>query len=121
MLAGGALGGAAAAAAGAPFPVQAIVAAVVAVTLLIGVRPLVKKRFTTTRNRPLLGMAAHVGRIAVVLETVTSTDGRVSISGETWSARSTGGDALLPGERVEVLKIDGATAVVAPSSPAGLA
>jgi membrane protein implicated in regulation of membrane protease activity len=48
MLAGGALAGAVAAAFGADFPGQAIVAAVSAVLLLVGVRPWVKRRFNVT-------------------------------------------------------------------------
>jgi len=113
MLAGGALAGAIAAAVGAGFPVQAVVASVAAVALLVGVRPWVKRRFTARTERPTLGVAGNVGRTAYVIETVTHAGGRINLSGETWSARSTGGDALLPGDKVEVVAIDGATAVVA--------
>ena len=61
-----------------------------------------------------MGIAGDVGRTAPVLETVTLAGGRINLSGETWSARSQGGDAILPGDKVEVIAIDGATAVVAP-------
>ena len=114
MLAGGALAGAIAAAVGAGFPVQAVVASVAAVALLVGVRPWVKRRFTVRTERPTLGVAGNVGRTAYVIETVTHAGGRINLSGETWSARSQGGDAILPGDKVEVIAIDGATAVVAP-------
>ena len=118
MLAGGALGGAVAAALGASFPVQAIVAAVVSCLLLIGVRPWVKRRFSAKPNRALMGVAGNVGRAAYVLDTVTATDGRVKLGGETWSARTAGGDAISPGEEVRIIAIDGATAVVArPPAP----
>ena len=116
MLAGGAVAGGVAAAFGASFPVQAVVAAAASVGLLVGVRPWVKRRFTVRTERPTLGVAGYVGRTAYVIETVTHAGGRINLSGETWSARSTGGDALLPGDRVEVVAIDGATAVVAPLS-----
>jgi len=114
MLAGGALAGAVVAAVGAGFPVQAVVAAVASVALLVGVRPWVKRRFNVRTERPTVGIAGNVGRAATVLETVTQAGGRISLSGETWSARSQGGDALLPGDKVEVVAIDGATAVVVP-------
>mgnify|MGYP001225348090 CR=1 FL=1 len=114
MLAGGALAGAVAAAFGSGFPVQAVVAAVSAVALLVGVRPWVKRRFNIRTERPTVGIAGNVGRTAIVLETVTLAGGRINLLGETWSARSQGGDALLPGDKVEVVAIDGATAVVVP-------
>jgi membrane protein implicated in regulation of membrane protease activity len=60
------------------------------------------------------GTAALVGTSATVLERVNRDGGRVKIGGEIWSARSYDEDeVLVPGDRVEVLKIDGATALVA--------
>jgi membrane protein implicated in regulation of membrane protease activity len=118
MLAGGALGGAVASALGASFPVQAIVAALVSCLLLVGVRPWAKRRFSAKPGRALMGVAGNVGRAAYVLDTVTATDGRVKLGGETWSARTHGEDAIAPGEEVRVVAIDGATAVVArPPAP----
>lgn len=118
MLAGGALGGAVASALGASFPVQAVVAAAVSCLLLVGVRPWAKRRFTTKSPRAMMGVAGNVGRAAYVLDTVTATDGRVKLGGETWSARTSGEDAIAPGEEVRIVAIDGATAVVArPPAP----
>ena len=60
------------------------------------------------------GAAALVGARAVVLERVDGHGGQVKIGGEVWSARSYDEDhAYEPGTRVEVLKIDGATELVA--------
>jgi membrane protein implicated in regulation of membrane protease activity len=60
------------------------------------------------------GAAALVGCSATVLEQVDRDGGRVKIGGEIWSARSYDDDQVLEaGARVEVLKIDGATALVA--------
>ncbi len=113
MLAGGALGAAVASAFGVSLPVQVVVFAVVACLLLAGVRPWAKRRFVVKRSGPTMGVAAHVGRAALVLDTVTSTDGRVRLDGQTWSARTTSGqDAISAGEEVRVVAIDGATAVV---------
>ena len=112
MLAGGALGGSAAAAVGAPFPVQAIVAAATAMVLLGVVRQAVHRRFRTHRPPTSIGVGGYRGRSAVVLETVTATGGSVRIGGETWSARSDNHDVLAAGEHATVVEIDGATAVV---------
>ena len=59
------------------------------------------------------GTAALEGARAVVLQRVDENGGRVRIGGEEWSARSyMPGQVLEPGTRVEVVKIEGATALV---------
>ena len=59
------------------------------------------------------GTAALVGTKALVLERVDTNGGRVKIGGEEWSARAFFDEQVLePGARVEVAKIEGATALV---------
>lgn len=59
------------------------------------------------------GTAALEGAKAVVVQRVDANGGRVRIGGEEWSARAYMEDQVLePGTRVEVVKIEGATAVV---------
>ena len=59
------------------------------------------------------GTAALVGAKAVVLQRVDTLGGRVRLAGEEWSARAYIDDQVLePGTRVEVVKIEGATALV---------
>lgn len=59
------------------------------------------------------GAAALEGAQAVVLQRVDRDGGRVRIGGEEWSARAFVPDQVLePGTRVEVVKIEGATALV---------
>jgi membrane protein implicated in regulation of membrane protease activity len=59
------------------------------------------------------GTAALEGSKAVVLQRVDLHGGRVRIGGEEWSARAYLEDQVLePGTRVEVVKIEGATALV---------
>jgi membrane protein implicated in regulation of membrane protease activity len=59
------------------------------------------------------GTAALEGTKAVVLQRVDINGGRVRIGGEEWSARAYMEDQVLePGTRVEVVKIEGATALV---------
>jgi membrane protein implicated in regulation of membrane protease activity len=59
------------------------------------------------------GTAALEGTKAVVLQRVDVHGGRVRIGGEEWSARAYMEDQVFePGARVEVVKIEGATALV---------
>jgi membrane protein implicated in regulation of membrane protease activity len=59
------------------------------------------------------GTKALEGARAIVLVRVDDTGGRVRIGGEEWSARAYfDGQVIEPGTRVEVAKIDGATALV---------
>jgi membrane protein implicated in regulation of membrane protease activity len=61
------------------------------------------------------GAAALVGRKAIVLERIANDEGVgcVKIDGEVWTARSFDEDEVFdPGERVEVVEIRGATALV---------
>ena len=112
MLAGGALAGALASAVGAPLLVQAIVAVVATAALLGVVRP-VAKRHLRTPLEARTGVAALVGRDALVTEKVDAHSGRVKLAGEIWSARAFDDrEVIEPGARVHVVEIDGATAVV---------
>jgi membrane protein implicated in regulation of membrane protease activity len=76
------------------------------------VRP-IARRHMRTPAQIRTGTAALVGSRAVVLERVSADGGQVRIGGEVWSARAYDEDHVMePGTRVEVLKIDGATALV---------
>ena len=95
---------------GAVVQLLAFVAASVASVAVL--RPLARSHL---RVPPLLrtGTAALVGSKALVLERVDVNGGRVRIGGEEWSARAFMEDQVLePGARVEVVKIEGATALV---------
>ena len=114
MLAGGALAGGLAAAMGGNLAVQVIVAILVAGLLVFVVRPIIKRKFTEGEHDHHIGASSLVGREARVLQTVTDTDGRIKLAGETWSARVAEGSApLRPGDDVRVIAIHGATAIVA--------
>jgi membrane protein implicated in regulation of membrane protease activity len=111
MLAVGAAGGAVVAAVGAPFLVQALAAIAVSVGMLGVVRPIAKRHL----HQPITertGVAALVGRRAIVLERVDGTSGRVKLAGEVWSARSYDGSVIEAGASVDVVEIQGATALV---------
>jgi membrane protein implicated in regulation of membrane protease activity len=98
--------------AGAGLAIQWIVFIAVSVASLLVLRP-IARRHLRTPARLRTGAAALVGARAVVLERVDGDGGQVKIGGEVWSARAFDEDhAFEPGTRVEVLKIDGATALV---------
>ena len=78
------------------------------------VRPIAIKHI---KQPPALrtGTAALVGRSAIVLEEVTEHGGRIRIGGEEWSSRAYDESLVIPvGTKVDVLQIDGATALVYP-------
>lgn len=115
MLAGGAAAGALTGVLGAPVPVQILVALAVAALLLFLVRPMAQRRLAASTPDAKTGTAAQVGRTATVVHDVTDRAGRVKLSGEVWTARTEQPGVVLPtGSIVQVVRIDGATAVVAP-------
>jgi membrane protein implicated in regulation of membrane protease activity len=112
MFSAGALGALVTDVAGGGVLAQGIVFAVVSLALLLVVRP-VAKRHLYPPLETRTGVAALVGTRGLVLERVDAHSGRVKLGGEVWSARSyTPSDVIESGRNVEVLQIDGATAVV---------
>jgi membrane protein implicated in regulation of membrane protease activity len=99
--------------AGAGLAAQWIVFIAASLGSLLVLRP-VAKRHLRTPAQIRTGTAALVGAPALVLERVYERGGQVKIAGETWTARSYDEDeSFEPGTRVCVMKIDGATALVA--------
>ncbi|MEU2433983.1 NfeD family protein [Streptomyces sp. NPDC007861] len=112
MLAAGAVAGAVTAGLGFGIVAQVVVFAAVSVALIAVVRP-IAARHSTQRPQLATGVDALRGRQAVVLERVDGSGGRIKLAGEIWSARALDtGRAFEPGEQVDVVEIDGATAVV---------
>ncbi|ARZ70792.1 membrane protein [Streptomyces albireticuli] len=112
MLAAGAVAAAVTSALGGGAVAQFIVFAVVSVALIAVVRP-IANRHRDRRPELATGVDAIRGRQAVVLERVDGQGGRVKIGGEIWSARSLDTERSFdPGQQVDVVEIDGATAVV---------
>ncbi|MGW2422327.1 NfeD family protein [Streptomyces sp. NPDC001709] len=112
MLAVGALAAAVAAGLGFNGVVQVLAFVVVSVALIAVVRPIAARH---TRQRPQLatGVDALKGKQAVVLERVDGSGGRIKLAGEIWSARSLDTDrAYEVGQEVDVVDIEGATAIV---------
>ena len=75
-------------------------------------RPIARSHLTMPRAIRT-GAAALEGAHAIVLQRVDGQGGLVKIGGEEWSARAYMPDtAYEPGTQVEVMKIEGATALV---------
>src|SRR5436190_10610437 len=92
--------------------VQLLVFIVGSIASLAILRPIARSH---VRTPPALrtGVAALAGARAVVLERVDGHRGLVRIRGEIWSARAYFDDQVMePGREVEVVKIEGATALV---------
>ena len=103
---------AAVAAAGAGVAIQLIVFIGASLASVAVIRPLAKRHLRTPAALRT-GTAALVGARAVVLDRINSAGGRVKIGGEVWTARPFFEDQVIePGKRVEVAKIEGATALV---------
>jgi membrane protein implicated in regulation of membrane protease activity len=101
-----------AAAFGAPLLLQAVVAVVASAALLGVVRPIARRHLRTPLETRT-GVAALVGRDALVIARVDAHSGQVKLGGEVWSARAFDDhDVIEPGERVQVAEIEGATALV---------
>jgi membrane protein implicated in regulation of membrane protease activity len=97
---------------GAGAVVQLIVFIAGSVASLALIRPIAKAHLRVPAELRT-GTAALTGARAVVLQRVDSDGGRIRIGGEEWSARAyMDGQVYEPGDRVEVIKIEGATALV---------
>lgn len=115
FFAAGAMAAAGAAALGAPLLLQAIVFAIVSALSVGAIRPIIIKhqRSALESGETAFGIEAMEGTQAMVLEEVNADHGLIKIGGELWTARSfDAAETYHPGERVRVVKVRGATAIV---------
>lgn len=112
MLAVGAVAGAVTAALGGGVVLQVVVFVAVSVALIAVVRP-IAARHRAHRPQLATGVDALKGRQAVVLEPVDRAGGRIKLGGEIWSARALDAERTYEvGQAVDVVDIEGATAIV---------
>ena len=100
---------------GADWWVQVAVAAVVTALLLFTIRPVLLR--TVGKNDPLIptNVDALAGMAGVVVSAVVGATGQVKLrNGETWTARADSSSELVEGDQVSVVRVEGATVVVAP-------
>jgi membrane protein implicated in regulation of membrane protease activity len=118
MLALGSVAGLLSGLTGIPWWAQFIVAAVVAVALILTLRPRLLRMLRRGADPGLSNIDALIGSEARVIRTVTPTGGQVRLqNGDVWTARLspvTEQADVAVGERMLVTGIDGATAVVVP-------
>ncbi|WJV45365.1 NfeD family protein [Streptomyces flavofungini] len=114
LLAGAALVAAVVAGVGVGVFGQLVVFAAAAAAGLVVIRPVALRHMA---QGPLTreGSDALIGKQAEVMQEVTATHGLIKLSGEEWSARSLDESHVIPvGALVDVMEIEGATAVVYP-------
>ncbi|MFC9119677.1 NfeD family protein [Streptomyces sp. NPDC057067] len=114
LLAGAALVAAVVAGVGVGLLGQIVALAAAAAAGLILVRP-VALRLMAQQPITREGSDALIGKQAQVVREVTGTRGLIKLAGEEWSARALDESLVIPeGALVDVMEIDGATAVVYP-------
>lgn len=118
IAAGSLIGGLGANLLGAEWWVQILAAAIISGLLLFTIRPLLLKTLDRGREPARTNVDALVGMAARVSTAFVDGAGYVKLAnGETWTARLDGEDAApnpAEGDRLTVVRIEGATAVVAP-------
>lgn len=99
-----------------PVWAEILVFGLASLATILAIRPILRKRLMQARSEHTFDQAELTGKSAVVVEAVSAevqSGGMVRIAGELWSARSaTPGDVYSQGESVQVIDIDGTTAVV---------
>jgi membrane protein implicated in regulation of membrane protease activity len=102
------------AALGLPVPLQLLVFALSSAAGMVVIRPIAMRHIRQPQLQRF-GVEALVGKPAYVVREVTGRDGRVRIGGEEWSARAYDETLVIPeGATVDVIEIEGATALVYP-------
>jgi membrane protein implicated in regulation of membrane protease activity len=113
MFAGGALGGVAVALLGGATVLQMVAFIAISGVLLALVRPIATKHLTQRTPLQLDGVDSLIGRTANVTREIDISGGRIRMGADEWSARTQhSGETFAVGERVRILQVDGATAVV---------
>jgi membrane protein implicated in regulation of membrane protease activity len=113
MFAGGAVGGMVVALLGLGVGFQLLAFLVVSAALLAVVRPVAKRHLIDRTPEQIDGVAAYVGRTAVVSQRVDNTEGRVRLGSDEWSARTQLDDEVYDvGDEVRIVQIEGPIAYV---------
>ena len=117
MLAIGSTGGLVSGLVGVPWWAQIIIAAALSLLLLFALRPALLRSLKKGGDPALSNMDALLGLSGTVTNDFSGNASHVKLAnGETWTARLADTDRLLvEGERVVVIAIEGATAVVVPA------
>ncbi|MFC7790374.1 NfeD family protein [Microbacterium sp. MAHUQ-60] len=100
---------------GLPFWAQVIIAAAAAAAFIFFLRPPLLHRLRRGEDPTKSNVDALLDLHGTVLQDITEISGQVKLSnGDTWTARSADGKAIIRGSRIAVTQISGATAIVRP-------
>lgn len=94
---------------------QIVIGLIASAAMLVAIRPLLQRKLHH-HGELKTGIAHVVGRSGVVVKEISPDGGgSIKLAGELWTARPFDGTSTIaPGSRVEVMEVDGATAVVYP-------
>jgi membrane protein implicated in regulation of membrane protease activity len=113
MLGAGALGASATALLGAPLWAQSLVFGLISILALVGVRPTLQHHLHAHAESAPMGLEAIEGSTGLVLERIDMDHGLIKIDGELWTARPYDAtQSFETGDRVRVIEVRGATALV---------
>ncbi len=97
---------------GLPLWGQVLLFVAVSGLFLVLVRPWAKSVFAASTPDLATNVQGLVGKKATVTQDLASGEGRIRLEGETWSARALDGERFPVGAQVQVIRIEGATAIV---------
>jgi membrane protein implicated in regulation of membrane protease activity len=109
------------AALGASLTWQLVTFAAANVAVFAGLRPFMMRLLAKGAPGVKTNVEALAGRVALVTERIDDAvgTGRVKLQGDDWRGVCEGGRAIEAGERVEVIRVEGAKLVVRPAGKAG--
>ena len=114
--AAGALGAMITALCGGALWLQFVVFLVISVVLLISLRGFLRKYITPKQIKTNVdSIVGTEGLVTATIDNLAST-GQVKLGGMEWSARSTSGEVIQPGERIRVDRVEGVKVFVTPVS-----
>ena len=98
--------------------IQGTVFVVCSAILILATKPFVKKFVNKKQNDEKTNAFSIIGKKALVIKDIDSINGigQIKVDGEVWSAEGINGSNIEKGTEVEVTKIDGVRAIVAPIS-----
>ena len=98
--------------------IQASVFVILSAVLILATKPFVKKFVHKKDNTEKTNAFSIIGKTALVIKDIDSINGvgQIKVDGEVWSAEGINGSNIEKGTKVEIKKIDGVRAIVAPIS-----
>lgn len=98
--------------------IQTAVFVIFSAVLILATKPFVKKFVSKKVTNEKTNAFSIIGKKALVIKDIDSINGvgQIKVDGEVWSAEGIDGSNIEKGTEVEVTKIDGVRAIVAPLS-----